>query len=534
MHVRKSLRKTYMRVAIACAATALLITTAALITTGAVAQSDGPIADTETGRVQGVVNDQGVLVFSGIPYAADTGGANRFLPPQPRAAWEGVLDASEFGSMCPQPGTGGSEDCLFANVWTSDLSGSRPVMVHFHGGAFRSSSGNEVDGAALVKRRTDVVAVSVNHRLNVFGHLSLDESFGGKYAHSGNVGMFDLEMALRWVRDNIANFGGDPNNVTILGPSGGGAKTFHALAMPIFDGLFQHAIVIGGHDLWKRNSLASAREKSAAILAELGIQPGDIAALQAVPMDDLIAAHDKVFQEFGPDLSAGPRPWVNYDLLTPAIDGTSLPEYPIDAIAHGASADIDLMLGTSKMEHWSNVCGQPQQPRCSPEDWGWLTRKQLTDILDPYLGHRTNRIVAAYEREMPDASPSSLLHRIITDRDWHLPHLQLAEAKATGGGRPAYLWFADVEVVNSGALIESFRLKYGLGIVPSRYLTFTGAAVGQFTTAFTSFAKNGDPNHSGMPSWRPYTQEKPAMMIFGLETHESGPLSTLSIWSRGP
>jgi para-nitrobenzyl esterase len=523
MHVRKSIRKTYMRVAIACAATALLITTAA------VAQSDGPITDTETGPVEGVVDADGVSVFRGIPYAADTGGANRFLPPQPRAPWEGVLDASEFGSMCPQPGTGGSEDCLFANVWTSDLSGSRPVMVHFHGGAFRSSSGNEVDGAALVKRRTDVVAVSVNHRLNVFGHLSLDESFGAKYAHSGNVGMFDLEMALRWVRDNIVNFGGDPNNVTILGPSGGGAKTFHALAMPIFDGLFQHAIVIGGHDLWKRNSLASARERSAPILAELGIEPGDIAALQAVPMDDLIAAHDKVFQEFGPDLSAGPRPWVNYDLLTPAIDGTSLPEFPIDAIAHGASADVDLMLGTSKMEHWIRV----------PEDWGWLTRKQLTDTLDPYLGHRTNRIVAAYEREMPGASPSSLLHRIITDRDWHLPHLQLAEAKATGGGRPAYLWFADVEVVNSGALIESFRHKYGttgdpLGNEAPLYRAFTGAAVGQFTTAFASLAKNGDPNHKdmNMPEWHPYTQEKPAMMIFGLETHESGPLSTLSIWSR--
>ena len=510
-----------MRAALAGAATALLAAPAAL------AQTAGPVANTTNGQVRGTVNDKGVLGFRGIPYAADTGGENRFLPPQEREPWDGVLDATEFGARCAQSGNGVlfnpaaprnvSEDCLFTNVWTSSLSGRRPVFVHFHGGAWRSLSGNTTDGAAFVEL-ADAVVVSTNNRLNLFGHLSLDDSFGPEYAHSGNNGMLDLHMALQWVHDNIANFGGDPDNITILGPSGGGAKTLHAMAMPLFDGMFQHAIVIGGHDLWKRNTLQSARERSAAILERLDIEPGDIEALQTVPMDALLAAHDEVLQAFGPDPAAGPIPWTHYDLLLPVIDGETLPQYPIDAIANGASADVDLMLGTSRMEHWFTTDnaffggGHRSQP------WGWLSRDQLVASLTPHLGDATSEIVAAYEEIMRGASPSSLQHRITRDRFWHLPHLQVAEAKAAAGGKPAYLWFVDADVVSSVA-----ATGYGES-------AFTGAAAGQFTTAWTSFAEDGDPNHEGMPTWRPHTSEDPAMMVFGLETYGTEPLETLSIW----
>ncbi len=496
--------------------------TALLFVAVAVAQTDGPIANTTKGQVQGIVNDEGVLVFRGIPYAADTSGENRFLPPQEREPWDGVRDASEFGAKCPQRGNGEflnptaprivSEDCLFTNVWTSSLSGRRPVFVYFHGGAWRSGSGNMTDGTSLVDR-ADVVVVSTNNRLNVFGHLSLDESFSSEYAHSGNNGMLDLHMALRWVRDNIANFGGDPSNITILGASGGGAKTLHAMSMPMFDGMFQHAIIIGGHDLWKRNTLKSARERSAAILEKLDIEPGDIEALQTVPMDALVAAHDEVAQAFGPDPSAGPIPWTHYDLLLPVIDGETLPEFPLDAIANGASANVDLMLGTSRMEHWFT-----RDQRSEP--WGWLTRDQLVATLNPYLGNATNEIISAYEGTMRGASPSSLLHRITRDRYWHLPHLQLAEARAEAGGNSAYLWFVDADVVSSGV-----ATGYGEA-------AFTDAVAGQFTTAWTSFAEDGDPNHKGIPTWHPYTSEDPAMMVFGLETYGAAPLKTLSIWKN--
>ena len=516
-------RSAMLRAACAGAATALLFASAA------VAQTDGPIANTTKGQVQGIVTDEGVLAFRGIPYAADTGGENRFLPPQEREPWDGVLDASDFGAICAQLGSGSfgpsatranvGEDCLFTNVWTSSLSGSRPVFVFFHGGAWGSGSGNADDGTIFVDR-TDVVVVSTNNRLNVFGHLALDDSFGPEYAHSGNNGMFDLHKALQWVRDNIANFGGDPDNITILGASGGGAKTLHAMTMPMFDGMFQRAIIIGGHDLWKRNTLKSARERSAPILEELGIAPGDIETLQNVPMEDLLAAHGKVAQALDPDPSAGPIPWTNYDLLLPAIDGETLPEYPIDAIANGASADVDLMLGTSRMEHWF-VGDQRSQP------WGWLTRDQLIEALTPYLADEASAIVSAYERTMPGASPSSLLHRITRDRYWHLSHLQIADAKAEAGGTPAYLWYVEADVVSSYLATGISALAASFGST-----AFTDPAAGQFTTAWASFGEDGDPNHPGMLTWRPHTSDAPSMMVFGLETYGTEPLKTLSIWEN--
>ena len=230
-----------------------------------------PIVETVYGKVQGITDD-GVHVFKGIHYGASTGGKNRFMPPQPPKPWKGVKEATEYGPSCWQPpeavtrmgfwGATGveamSEDCLVLNVWTKGLKDNRkrPVLVWIHGGGFRTESANHApfyNGASLAKTH-DVVVVSVNHRLGIFGYLHLGEILGEQYATSGNNGMLDLVEALKWVRDNIAEFGGDPGNVTIFGQSGGGAKVSTLMAMPAAKGLFHRAIVMGGPGLRVKTS----------------------------------------------------------------------------------------------------------------------------------------------------------------------------------------------------------------------------------------------------------------------------------------
>src|SRR5713101_4462078 len=219
---------------LACGAVGLV----ALAARGARAQalpSPGSTVETTAGRVAGLANGP-LRIFKGIPYGAQTDGANRFMPPQKPVPWSGVREATQIGPRCPQPPTPGlmpeeaidldygpmSEDCLSLNVWTAaDAAAKRPVMVWFHGGGYAVGSGGSVryDGSNLARKR-DVGVVTVNHRLNAFGFLDLSSLGGAKFADSGNVGMLDIVAALEWVRDNIANFGGDPGNVTVFGESG--------------------------------------------------------------------------------------------------------------------------------------------------------------------------------------------------------------------------------------------------------------------------------------------------------------------------
>src|SRR5215217_2926520 len=230
----------------------------------ALAQTHTPGATVaiSTGRLRGYV-DTGVHTFKGVPYGASTAGANRFMPPQKPQPWTGVRDAFEFGQRAPaavggepdemlpvDPREAQGEDCLVMNIWTPNpSSGRRPVMVYFHGGGFASGSGSySIYSGRELARKHDVVAISVNHRLNVFGFLYLAE-YGGKWAEASNAGILDGVRALEWIRDNIAEFGGDPGNVTIFGQSGGAGKVSTLMAMPAAKGLFHRAIAESGANI---------------------------------------------------------------------------------------------------------------------------------------------------------------------------------------------------------------------------------------------------------------------------------------------
>ena len=273
-----------------------------------IADSTKPIVETEQGKVRGYIRN-GIFTFKGIPYGEDTGGKNRFKPAKKAQPWTKLRSSMQYGSVCPQPDRLGwkldetawlfgwddgvpGEDCLRVNVWSPGINDhkKRPVMVWLHGGGYTAGSGQELksyDGEQLA-RNGDVVIVSLNHRLNVFGHLDLS-AYGSEYAESANVGMTDIVLALQWVRDNIANFGGDPGCVTIFGQSGGGGKVCALTCMPSAEGLFHRTIVQSGslgHSLSPEDSARTAD----AFLKQLGLDKSSLGKLDDLPWREVEAA----------------------------------------------------------------------------------------------------------------------------------------------------------------------------------------------------------------------------------------------------
>ena len=290
----------------------------------------GPMVETDRGKVRGVIR-RGMHVFKGIPYGAPTGGDYRFKPSL-RHFWTSPRDAFDYGASAPQtrPQSSTSEECLFLNVWTPGLrdGGRRPVMVWLHGGGFSSGSGSSptYDGVNLC-RGGDVVVVTINHRLNVFGSLYLAGLGGDEFAASGCVGMLDVVAALEWVRDNITRFGGDPGAVTIFGESGGGRKVSTLLAMPKARGLFHRAIIESGAVLRLRSADDATREAEL-VLAELGLTSRQLRDLQQVEPAQLLEAHQAVAARVAPAEHI-----VGTTASTPVRDGHLLPVHPFDPTA---------------------------------------------------------------------------------------------------------------------------------------------------------------------------------------------------------
>jgi para-nitrobenzyl esterase len=479
------------------------------------------VVATRSGPVQGLV-DRGVCAFKGIRYGAAPIGPLRWAPPQPAPAWTDTFDAADFGAPAMQLAGGTSvvadndfgfqmhqvfttpsemkvmnEDCLFLNVWTPATdSKARPVMVWIHGGGYAWGSGAQPiyqgDGLA---RAQDVVVVSLNHRLNVFGYLDLSTAIGPAYASSGTVGMQDLVLALRWVHDNIAGFGGDPGNVMIMGQSGGGAKVSTLLAMPSAKGLFHKAAIQSGPGLSVARK-AGAFEATGRLLAALDVKPGDIAALQAIPAPVILAAAAK-------SGSMG---------FSPILDGVVIPRDPFTPDAPDVSADVPILVGWCKDEMTIFTADEPWFGRMSEAD--------LQTRVKPF-GEAGQKLLAAVRQAYPSYSPTYLWVALLSSRVMAGSEL-LAARKAAKGAAPAYVYMMDWETPVADGIFKSphtMEIPFMLYSY-DKVRTFVGEGPGpahmadQIGGAWAAFARTGRPDHPGIPHWPAYSGEKRSVMVF--------------------
>jgi para-nitrobenzyl esterase len=492
-----------------------------------------PLASTTHGKIRGSITED-IHVFKGIPYGASTAGANRFKPPQPPAPWSETRDALEYGDQCPQmPPTGGnespddttptSEDCLVLNVWTPGLRDGkrRPVMVWLHGGGYVSGSGASplYDGTRLAKRG-DVVIVTLNHRLNVFGHLYLGELGGAEYADSGNVGQLDIVLALQWVRDNIEEFGGDPGRVTVFGESGGGGKVGTLMAMPLAKGLFHRAILQSGFGITAIPS-ADATKTAEGVLKELKLSRKQIDRLQHVPADELIAALRKVTG--GTPLGVGP-----------VLDGRSVPRHPFMPDAPELSADVPVLVGWNKDE--TTVLFPP--PDAFNLDWAGLSR-HLTSAL-PRVD--IEKLVARLRQIRPEASPSDLYFTVTTELGMGNNARTLATRKARQGAAPVYLYRLEWETpVDGGKLRAHHGLDIPLmfdnvgkspGLRSSKEAQRVADAMSE---AWLNFAWAGNPNGPGLSYWPAFDPETQPTMVFDVVSRAvSDPIREVRLLLENP
>lgn len=488
-----------------------------------IASSDKAIVQTESGRVGGYI-ENGMYIYKGIPYAK----AERFMPPVAPDKWEGIRSSRSYGPTCPQGKRMGwysdehafafnwddgypDENCLRVNIWTPGINDGkkRPVMVWLHGGGYAAGSGQELpsyDGANLAKKG-DVVVVTLNHRLNVLGFLDLS-AFGEKYAKSGNAGLLDLVAALQWVNKNIASFGGDASNVTIFGQSGGGGKVSTLLATPSAEGLFHKAIVQSGSMLRTMESKYS-RRIGAAMVEELGLKPSEIDEIQKLPYETLLAAGEKAIAKVRAEAD---KEGVSSFIFgwAPTVEGDVLPAQPFDPQAPTQSKNIPLMIGTTLHEFTTSTYVPAFRS---------VTKEKAVEFLQKKYGNRTEEFLKAFEKAYPDYQPIDLID---IDLIFRPSAVEQAKLKAAQQGAPVYMYmFAWESPVLDGMFRSTHCMEIPFvfnNVVRHASMTGGGAeaqALGEkMSNVWLNFARTGNPNAEGLPTWEPYTIEKGATMYF--------------------
>jgi para-nitrobenzyl esterase len=483
------------------------------------------IVKTSNGPIRGRVDDRGLCVFQGVRYGAPPVGDLRFKPPRKPAPWTEVADAFQYGARAiqasggpsAQAGTPGmSEDCLFLNVWTPGIDHKkRPVMVWLHGGGFSSGSGGDAitEGGNLA-RKGDVVVVSVNHRLNVFGYLQLSKEWGPEYVSSGLAGMLDIVLSLEWVRDNIARFGGNPGNVTIFGESGGARKVPMLMAMPPAKGLFHKAIIQSGSGL-DAPSQAEAISLGRELLKKLGIAEGDREALKRAGTQAIFDAQPAA----APAASPAGQLTMPISGFVPCVDGIALPRKPFTPDAPAISAKIPILIGSNKDEMTIFRARDPK--------FGASTDADFTAYMRQQLPGKAEALIPALRAAFPGYSPSHLITVMETLKGYWIATVLQAERKAAQGAAPVYVYLLAWETpVDGGRLrshhaldlplvfnnIETSRSMVGPGPEPQR-------VADQMSAAWVAFARSGDPNTDGLPPWRPYDLKNRATMIFNLNSY---------------
>ncbi len=480
------------------------------------------------GKLEG--EDHGELfVFKGVPFAAPPVGVRRWLPPEKPEPWSGLRDARRFGAVGHQNAVmlsalsamaidgEQSEDCLFLNVWTPATDGKRrPVMVWIHGGAFTIGSSSQplYDGSVLA-RRGDVVVVTVNYRLGPLGFLRLADVTNGKIPASGNEGILDQIAALKWVRDNIAEFGGDPGNVTIFGESAGGMSVGTILAMPSARGLFHKAIAQSGAS-HTCAPVGRANRSAERILSKLGVSLGDSGAIRALTPAQLLTG-----TLLGDGRTPDPELRMAY---RPAVDGTLVPRAAIEMVADGSAAGVAVMAG-SVLEEWKLFAMMdPSLHKLDRAGLGARISRHLT-------ADGADALIDAYEKARAargeSVTPAELFTAIETDRVFRIPAVRLAQVQGRHDPRVFSYLFTWRSPAMQGALGSCHALELGF-VFGTNHLpgmtafAGTGPAVEklavQMQDAWLAFARSGDPGCESVGTWADYTEARRSTMVFGANT----------------